>query len=119
MNREIGLYWASELRSGKYKQGQKVLCSIEGKNVKYCCLGVLMHIMKVPYKKNEHGNKVYLADGTGYTASLSDSLVKDAEMNDVWGGSKREKFESLCTMNDTGKSFREIAQYIKENVENL
>lgn len=42
MKKSIAMKWVKALRSGKYKQGRKVLKNSEGK---YCCLGVMCEVV--------------------------------------------------------------------------
>lgn len=55
MNKEIKKKWIEALRSGEYRQGRGMLCSLD--HHKYCCLGVLTDL----YIK-EHPNKAYWSD---------------------------------------------------------
>lgn len=74
MKKEYADKWIAALRSGKYKQGKHTLCTVEGKTAKYCCLGVLCHILNTPYKKEDTGLKSYL----GETRSLPVAVMQEA-----------------------------------------
>lgn len=50
MKTELKKRWMKALRSGIFKQGRCALLS-EGK---YCCLGVLCHITKIPVMSSNH-----------------------------------------------------------------
>ncbi len=114
MNKEIAKKWVKALRSGKYKQGQKSLCTVKGKTAKYCCLGVLCHILKTPYEKC--GDlKRYDED----TAVLPSSVLEKAGMHSCWGETRSGHFSSLTHLNDDGKSFNEIADFIEQHAEEL
>ena len=114
MIKEYAFKWIKALRSGKFKQGKNALCTVEGKTAKYCCLGVLCHILKTPYTKNEGGFKEY----EGNDGSLPKSIMKKCNIDDdfgcYFGG-----VESLAALNDNGKSFKQIADVIEQNWKQL
>jgi hypothetical protein len=55
MRKKVKQLWVDALRSGKYEQGRKVLCSLDNK---YCCLGVLTEVYIEQMKKNRKKSKV-------------------------------------------------------------
>lgn len=66
MEKKQAMKWVKALRSGKFKQAQSQLCTLD-RNDKpdgYCCLGVLAHI-----------NGATL-DDIRYLGTLSDDLEK-------------------------------------------
>lgn len=79
--------WLNALRSGKYLQGKGQL-QFEGIN-SYCCLGVFQEVCSI-----ENRDGCYLPHKV-----IPDSIQID-----------------LATMNDSGKSFEEIANYIEINL---
>ena len=107
MNKALKKKWVAALRSGKYRQGRARLCTPakHGGHVKYCCLGVLCEISKA--------EKIW-RDAYGYLGSDSYVFVPDrlAEEIDLQNNDQID----LAAMNDDGKSFREIANWIEENL---
>ncbi len=88
MDKKLKKQWCKALRSGRYKQIRGTLVRNEG----YCCLGVLARIMDPKGKR--------------FDLDYPDNDVLD-----------RQIAKTLATMNDTGgKDFRQIADYIEENV---
>lgn len=90
--------WLAALRSGDFKQGKDYLRT--GKNT-FCCLGVLCHI-KDPDPWSEHE--------AGWCYGHSICLLPTEE--DL---SENEQAK-LSKMNDDGKSFSEIADYIERSL---
>ena len=89
--------WVEALESGEYKQGQRNLCYED----KYCCLGVACEVMGV--------EKTYIGDTVRFgncLVTLSERLMNKLGI---------EKQSHFIVMNDSGKSFKEIAQYIRDN----
>lgn len=97
MDKELKAKWIAALRSGEYKQCTQDLCNGEA----YCCLGVLHRIV---YGKDP-GSAWY-----GYSSDSEESgaIVKRELPDGVRG--------SLIDMNDGGKTFPEIADYIEANL---
>lgn len=89
--------WVEALRSDKYKQGTGYL-EREGR---HCCLGVLCEIQDSEWRR-------FWDDGESlYTERLPPALGASLESTD---------FEELAQMNDSGKSFAEIAEHIEANL---
>lgn len=105
--------WLAALRSGEYNQGKGALYDpiTEG----YCCLGVLEHVCDGNVEMYTGGPKAkamampteewYEANGV---AGLED------KQHDVFGTTTEWH---LAHMNDQGKSFAEIADFIEKEVE--
>lgn len=101
MNTTIKAKWLAALRSGKYQQGTGVLKNGDH----FCCLGVLCSIAGVE-RDEENGWFIWrkekghatLPYGFGRSVGVSD----DAE-------------STLAVMNDDGKSFAQIADYIEKH----
>lgn len=49
MNEKIKKKWVDALRSGKYKQGREQLRDGD----KFCCLGVLCEVLRIPYRPRD------------------------------------------------------------------
>ena len=91
--------WLRDLESGAYKQGIGMLEN----NGKYCCLGVFAYTQGGKPRKND----------TGY-AHLDDIDTYKLGLHSRRGQCKGGK-HSLTYMNDAGKTFAEIAQFIRRN----
>ena len=111
--------WIAALRSGDYQQGQGSLRrfiygwdfsrnSQEVVGYQYCCLGVLCDIGE---RKNWEGEAYIFPDGNVDSASIN----CNAEMFEMTGLTGDDE-AALVDMNDSGKSFEEIANYIEENL---
>lgn len=124
MNKEIAFMLADALESGEYEQGAGRL----KKDGKFCCLGVLCDLYRKHVKPEESWSPLedgmepetlYFAD---YGACLPPSVQEWAGMHSHVGTVRPEESEatlSLSYMNDTGKSFKYIANFIRENYERL
>jgi hypothetical protein len=108
--------WIAALRSGKYKQGQFRLHTIDDNGTsKFCCLGVACDlavkagVINKP-KINEYGDFIYNRE----VAVLPKKIMKwlGIKSND---GSVEELKHSLIGLNDSGWSFKRIASYIEKN----
>jgi hypothetical protein len=116
--------WVKALRSGDYEQGQEYLC----RGGKFCCLGVLCEIQELQ-KQNVEGNIYYVFEGlktaSGGTRSLQQSVIPQSSQPTILedlnlrqtvedeDGDKRTLHTHLICMNDAGKTFDEIADYIE------
>ena len=107
--------WLEALRSGKYNQADGVL--YDSKYNEYCCLGVACRI-KYPlhYLKNCEGGYASLISvgldpyNVRYNLKkIPNELKGDCLDNDL--------VNKLTSMNDNGKTFSEIANWIEDNVE--
>lgn len=104
MDRELVKEWVAALRSGEYEQGRAFLRSQENA---YCCLGVACDIAL-------QGEEWEFQDGRwvtkeGYAGHLPVKL---------WDrlGVSWDRESTLIHMNDSGKSFPEIADWIETNI---
>lgn len=114
MNKEIKQKWVKALRSGKYKQTRSKLKSTNGR---FCCLGVLCDI----YAK-ENGLRCSrhndVAMGIFDSLELLPDEIKDwADVDNDPILYLKEGTKTLTCLNDEdGKSFKEIADLIEENL---
>jgi hypothetical protein len=119
MDTKLKEKWLAALRGGDYKQGQDMLRSEDGSC--FCCLGVLCDIIG----PNEWSiNKVDECDGMTYFGWVhpngyghNDALFGDALLdydfsNSIGLGVDEQR--DLAGMNDEGRTFEEIADYIEE-----
>lgn len=105
--------WIDALLSGKYSQTKNRLRDSDG----FCCLGVACDV-KNPLQWNEYTvhpseKTVYSwtqSDGYNEAHALPTTIQKELEMSD-------DQLINLADMNDSGKTFIEIAEQIKEYAE--
>lgn len=102
MNKQLKTKWLKALRSGKYKQISRSLHTAEG----FCCLGVLCDIQGAKWTLNENS----VADN--YVVEGTDS---EGMPHTMYAGEINNP-HALSGMNDAGKSFAEIADYIEANL---
>lgn len=103
MDPEIKAKWIAALRSGKYSQTKCTLRDPAG----FCCLGVLCDLMQpTGWHKNIHQNEW---SHLGNYSNLEPEIREDADLSIV-------ATEWLTHMNDAGKTFAEIADYIEEKL---
>lgn len=127
------------LRSGKYKQGQSALRLKAPEADAFCCLGVMCEIAveegvveRGPFDPDdrsywyggvEEGNNIYLPDKVVDWAGIVSDVEKEMSLGDYWyeqrGSFGEGKFDSLAVMNDDGKTFLEIADWMEANVERV
>jgi hypothetical protein len=106
MNLEYKQKWLEKLRNGQYKQGRKRLCH----NDKHCCLGVLCNV--VPEAKFEVFDSWLMLrykTETHRHMSLPLTMLDDIQLSAF-------STATLMRMNDDGKSFAEIADWIEANL---
>jgi hypothetical protein len=96
MDKDIKAKWLEALRSGRYRQGEGALRVDD----KFCCLGVLCDLIA----PGEWMGGVFRANEVFLPESLNSTL-----------GIGEQDLE-LAEMNDSGKSFAEIADYIEQNL---
>lgn len=100
---DVKAKWLEALRSGRYKQGQGELRTVDNC---FCCLGVLCDVLD-PNGWNDQRDHEYDNDISGGSLSLT--------MNHNFVGVGDEG--TLIEMNDTEhKSFAQIADYIESNL---
>lgn len=123
MDAELKKKWVEALRSGKYRQGQYCLRTTDGA---YCCLGVLCDCLDGSGWVRDGGN-YWAYDFTNYgpqrdygshRVDLPVTLSWDLPVTLSW-----EVFRwlpgtqgKLIAMNDQGRPFTEIADYIEQNL---
>ena len=116
MDRVFAKKWVKALRSGKYKQAHDVLFNGEG----YCCLGVACIVAGKKFVHKVEAND-YVVERTKEYAHLPSSVKKLMKIKYVTGEftDKDGGLGSLTDMNDSGKTFEEIADFIENNYERL
>ncbi len=100
--------WLEALRSGKYQQAKNFLRRDE---THFCCLGVLCDVVDSsrwepleagPGYKHTHGHH-------GAIRYLPDWIARQ-------GGFNEEVLDKAMSMNDKGKSFADIANFLEINL---
>lgn len=122
--------WLKALRSGNYQQATHVLCRLRDDQYSYCCLGVLANYNDIPFldddvvtiDRGEDNSRIMGFNGYEAETMLPDDWFTKfiVDLNDR----DKDKLERethdlqahLADMNDTGKSFSEIADWIEENL---
>lgn len=100
MNAELKAKWVAALRSGDYKQTTGVLRLGDA----FCCLGVLCEVAGVPAVEGGYR----FSDGFVNFCILSGSMAKEVG---------QQSASVLVDLNDNGKPFTDIADWIEANVE--
>lgn len=98
--------WIKALRSGDYEQGRNALY----KDGKFCCIGVECHLHGVSKEKLAAN---YCGGGTKLSFVIIPDYM-DVISKTVFGF--RSASRCLIDMNDSGKSFDEIANWIENNL---
>lgn len=118
MKKNVAKKWIEALRSGKYKKTTKVLKRKNGKEESYCVLGVLCDLYKKsgkPLKENFPGMYPFEPGVVSFGNSKDWETPPQKVLN--WAGVTRGYYVS--EMNDGGKSFKQIANFIEKNVEGI
>jgi hypothetical protein len=97
MDAQLKANWIEALRSGKYQQAKSFLKTDDG----YCCLGVLCDIQGADFDaiNEEFGSLSLSYNPKEYLGQVPETSASE-----------------LAQMNDNGKSFSEIADYIEKNL---
>jgi len=101
--------WLAELRSGKYLQGDTDLRS---KDDEYCCLGIACELFEVPRNLSQSGER-YEYDG--HSATAPSEVVAALALYSELGSSQPRDIDSLAGLNDSGKTFEEIADLVEKD----
>lgn len=112
MNADIKAKWVEALRSGKYRQGVGALkkeCIDDG-SLRYCCLGILCDIHDQSQWIDPMRTGARWSYGKYFLTGLPPKEVLD------WSGLMAAQTKDFSDMNDSGKSFDEIADYIEANL---
>jgi len=112
----LKLKWVQALRGGTYRQGHGQLCQVsrDGCGAAFCCLGVLADIVGVDRDRlyaSETLSSVGRDDLLGPWGKPNDRMFISGEKETHTTTQRR-----LAALNDTGKSFAEIADYIEANL---
>ena len=102
------------LRSGKYKQGGGCLRTSDDN---FCCLGVLCDLGKNAQEKwfqRNPDNDFFYGHGKDHDGDMPRLFPPRTVCEKA--GLNIEATEALARLNDTGNSFREIADWIEANL---
>ena len=102
MNPKIKQLWVKALRSGKYKQCDGQLRHKSEEGVRYCCLGVLNEVCGL--RSRWEGSFL------GRVAAAKVGLPYEPPTGELKAQGK------LAAMNDNGKSFKRIANWIENHL---
>lgn len=116
MKAEIKQKWLEALRGGKYKQAKGVLHSATGG---FCCLGVLMDVMGSEWSEarisetsvDGRDRKIKCFMSSAYNARHTLPLSLRTELDIL-----QLDIDALTRMNDSGKKFTTIAEYIESHL---
>lgn len=123
MDPKVKELWLKALRSGEYQQTHGSLKTTCG----FCCLGVLTDLYikekaapegrEARWERHMGGLSFVLRDGEGVVERIETFLpsvvAKWADVSGVF--SHTSDLNQLVNMNDTGKTFSEIADHIERN----
>lgn len=112
MRADIKKEWTEALRSDKFKQCKGRLKKVFGGPTRHCCLGVLCEIKNLEESERIIEGSEYINFKMNDESSFSDLPNVFAE----YVGIPVLKEQMLMKMNDEGKSFNEIADWIEENL---
>jgi len=115
MKKAVKKRWIAALRSGKYRQGKAYLCKTYKGRSKFCCLGVLAHEeldgewqeLGEVGEGNTAWNLYYKGDEA--LGLLPKEALIEVGLSDI-------DQDELSGMNERGRSFKEIADWIEENL---
>ncbi len=114
MDAELKHKWVGALRSGAFSQGRYVLLQFRGGGPGlYCCMGVLCDIdERVRWNPYDEIPQVFQAvHNDGDRTYTSHKYLPERYKKLI--GLDPAKEDRLAKMNDSGKSFAEIADYIE------
>lgn len=112
MKADIKAKWVAALRSGDFEQGMEVLRTVYSSGCSYCCLGVLCEIVEPngwcdDYEPQWSGAHIL-------AVSWGDECLNEYALAEF--GLTDEDQKTLIKMNDSGKSFAHIADWIEANL---
>lgn len=110
--------WLTALESGEYKQTTGQLRAKERNSYGYCCLGVLCNLNKD--KENSWDGTLFISKNLNYDPSdifsdkehEHDTMPPDSFLETVKVNTNLA--DDLATMNDSGKTFKEIAAFLRK-----
>jgi hypothetical protein len=100
MNKDLKQKWLAALRGGQYRQAMHTLRRTDGGGVSYCCLGVLCCVSG-EFRPGD--------------PRLEQASLLSAEALHLVGGDRNIN-DHLSQLNDGGRSFSEIADFIERRL---
>ena len=115
--------WLKYLRSGEYQQGEGSLCATVDGVDRFCCLGVACDVLlNDTWTEHRHtwsiGPLVW-HDCLEYQGGVNSSASMPGHKHLKKMGLDPQVASDLATMNDEGADFKEIADWIEENLEKI
>ena len=107
MRAELKAKWLEALRSGRFPQAAGRLKSDQG----YCCLGVLCEVNEVPQDRSPIGTYEFT-----FQSRFGGEYAGYAMPPDNYEGLEDWHYTELVTMNDRGRPFKDIADWIEKNI---
>ena len=113
MDAELKTKWLEALRSGEYEQANRSLRRVDAAGgCSYCCLGVLCDVVN-PKGWEDSTSPVWInsemPEGDNIEAAwLSSAMCESIKLNTT-------TMHMLVSMNDDGKPFSVIADFIEKN----
>jgi hypothetical protein len=108
---ELGInqkIWVETLKSGKYNQCTERLCSTDYKgNKSYCCLGLAVELFPSLVPIND----------TNLCGAEFKAVLGLRSWNGDFDINGNVELYNLAMMNDSGKTFQQIAEFIEQNPE--
>lgn len=115
MDKTLKESWIEALRSGEYEQTQETLLRKDGPAKSYCCLGVLCAISDEVFENDDDDIPFMWGDNKDYDAvGFVDGELATPFINHI--GMPHSHQSTLIGMNDIGKTFATIADWIEENL---
>lgn len=106
ITKETKTQWLKDLRNPENKQTQNVLCDV---NKGRCCLGVLSDIQAIEKRIDRNSS-------TKMNYRFASYYDSTGVPPDLFSGLTHEMIRHLSSMNDEGKSFRQIAMFVQSNI---
>ena len=140
MNPRVKRKWLKALRSGEYRQGTAQLCTPphtaaggvvnSSDDYEFCCLGVLENLyheeMGTEFDEYRQGDGYHSEDCAVWagltleTRNAPDDEYVRVHRKGLWGSPDHYEnihiSEKLTEMNDTGRSFEAIANWVEKNL---
>lgn len=104
MTTELKDKWVQALESGRYEQTTGRL----RRNDQYCCLGVLLDVAGYAWSPAAREGCWRAHDSKGYSMGQALTITACDEI-----GLETRTQDHLIALNDSGRSFNEIATYIR------
>lgn len=112
MKKEIAELWAKELESGYWEQGKYFLEHSQT----YCVFGVLANLAALQGVCSHKGTNIGFFDGE--ISLVPSSVIKWAQLKSDSGKIPKYMY-SLAELNDKGKTFKQLAEIIRKNYEQI